>query len=242
MVRLEIVNESTFRKVVDMKLGEGQNRFVAPNVVSLAQAWLYYGEARPYAILDGDKVVGFMMLDWDEGERTVGLWRFMIAPEEQRKGYGKAAVQAFLDLIRNEDAFDLAHLDYVKENTAARNLYASFGFSENGDEEDGEIIMTLPLTDSPKVGRTTADEEDLDELLGVLGDVSEPEKTQISGEYLKSAIAGREVSRYTLMGEAIGFAAGGKLVLPERYKNREKEIREKYGADCSHEAENEREI
>lgn len=229
MVRLELVNESTFRRVVDMKLGEEQNRFVAPNVVSLAQAWLYYTDARPYAVLDGDKVVGFMMLDWDEGERTVGIWRFMIAPEEQRKGYGKAAMQAFLDLIRSEGSFDLAHLDYVKGNTVARNLYASFGFSENGEEEEGEIIMTLPLTDSPKIGRTTADEEDLDELLSVLEDASELEKAQIGREYLESAVAGRKVSRYTLMGGAIGFAVDGKLVLAEEYRDREKEIREKYG-------------
>ncbi len=231
MVHLEIVNESTFRKVVDMKLGEEQSRFVAPNVVSLAQAWLYYDDARPYAVLDDDKVVGFMMLDWDEGERTVGIWRFMIAPKEQGKGYGKAAMKAFLKLIRDEGVFDLAHLDYVKENTAARNLYASFGFSENGDEEEGEIVMTLPLTDSPKVGRTTADEEDLEELLEVLEDVAEPDKRQIGKEYLESAIANRKVSRYTLMGDAIGFAIDGKLVLSEKYRDREKEIKEKYGSE-----------
>lgn len=51
MVTLELVNERTFSKVVDMKLPEEQNRYVAPNVVSLAQAWLAYSSglcARQY--------------------------------------------------------------------------------------------------------------------------------------------------------------------------------------------------
>ena len=54
MVTLELVNERTFGKIVDMRLSEEQNRYVAPNVVSLAQAWLHCDAARPYAVCDGE--------------------------------------------------------------------------------------------------------------------------------------------------------------------------------------------
>ena len=47
MVIIELVNDDTFRAVVDMKVTQEQAKFVAPNVVSPAQAWLYYDAARP---------------------------------------------------------------------------------------------------------------------------------------------------------------------------------------------------
>ena len=218
MIYLELVNEKTFKKVVDMQLDKEQKKLVAPNVVSLAQAWLYYDEAKPYAILNDNRVVGFMMLDWDEKERTVGLWRFMIAKEEQGKGYGKEAVKAFLDLVKKEKIFDIVFLDYVKGNTVARNLYASFGFLENGDIEDGEIVMTLPLTDSPKVGYTIADMDDLNELLNISSDIKK--------EDLKDAILHNEVKRYTILGKAIGFTIKEKLFIDEKFIDRRKEIME----------------
>lgn len=106
-----------------------------------------------------------MMLDWDENERTVGIWRFMIAKEYQKMGYGKAAVQLVIKMIREENKFDMIRLDYVENNRIARELYYKMGFRENGEVIEGEIVMVLPLTDKPKVGMTIADEEDEEELL-----------------------------------------------------------------------------
>lgn len=144
MIELKAVDECTFKSVVDMHLPPEQNRFVAPNVVSLAQAWLYR-EARPFAIVEDGKPVGFLMLDWNEQEREAGIWRFMIAPEHQGRGLGRQAMEAALALIRNSGKFDSVNLDYVPGNDKARALYFSLGFRENGEIEDGEIVMILPL-------------------------------------------------------------------------------------------------
>lgn len=223
MVRLELVTEKTFKKIVDMKLTEEQSHFVAPNVVSLAQAWLYYDETRPYAVCDGEKTVGFMMLDWDENERTVGIWRFMIASEYQKMGYGKAAVIAAVEMIKAEDKFDLIHLDYVKGNTVARDLYYKIGFRENGEVENGEIIMIMPLTDTPKVGIRTADDEDEDELLEL---ITKEKKlgTTIPQEFLdeenvKHDIETGLIKRLTIMGKAIGIAKGTTLLIANDKRN-----------------------
>lgn len=231
MIRLEPVNERTFKPIVDMKLPPEQNRFVAPNVVSLAQAWLYQKEARPYAILDGDTPVGFLMLDWDEGERTLGLWRFMIAHEQQHKGYGRQALQLVIQLARDTGLFDLLHLDYVPGNEHAQRLYASLGFRENGEVEDGEIIMTLPLTDHPKVGLLTADEEDLDDFSALI----EAERTAGAPiapafqdeDTLKKAVADGAVKRLTLMGKTIGLALNDALLLAEAFKAYQNEALER---------------
>lgn len=190
-----------------MQLSAEQNRFVAPNVVSLAQAWLYQDEARPLAVCDGDEVVGFLMLDWDENERTVGIWRFMIAPAHQNKGFGRKALQAAIQLAREANCFDLMHLDYIPGNDVARNLYYSLGFRENGDVEDGEIVMTMPLTDSPKIGMLTADEDDFEEIWELV----RSEGATIPGlfrkeEALRDAVKKGLVMRFTIMGETVAIA------------------------------------
>ena len=201
-----------------MKLPPEQNKFVAPNVVSLAQAWLYYDDARPLAICDGDEVVGFMMLDWDEDERTMGIWRFMIAPEHQHKGYGRQAMQAAIELGREAENIDLLHLDYLPGNDAARALYYSLGFRENGDEEDGEIIMTMRVTDSPRVGMLTAD-EDFSELIAAEIGLGKPvPESMRSADSVEQAVKNGELLRLTLYGETIGMAIGGELLLGSEYQ------------------------
>lgn len=221
MIRLEKVNEKNFGKILDMKLPEEQNRFVAPNIVSMAQAWLYYDEARPYAVMNDEEVVGFMMLDWDNEERTVGIWRFMIAFEEQKKGYGRATMQAVIDMVRKDKNIDSMHLDYVKGNTVARELYYSFGFRENGKMEGEEIIMTLKLTDTPKVGMLIADEDDMDDFMELIQEANE-RKEEIpdlfkTKESLSALVEEKKVKRLTIYGDTIGLAVNDVLFVPEKF-------------------------
>lgn len=221
MIRLEKVCERTFDALLDMKLPEEQDRFVAPNIVSLAQAWLYYDHARPFAILDGDEPVGFIMFDWDTEERCCGVWRFMIAHDKQHMGYGRQAMTAALQMIRDAGLFDVVKLDYVPGNEIARDLYYSFGFRENGDIDDGEIIMTLPLTDRPTLCALTADEEDIEGFAALLNaerlagaDVPAP---FVDPGLLKRAVAEGRVKRFTLMGKTAGLAADGIPFLAREY-------------------------
>lgn len=144
MVELVRVNEENFGKVVDMQLPP-EPRLVAPNVVSLAQAWLNYEEARPFAVCHDGEAVGFIMLDWDEKGRSLGIWRFMIAPEHQKKGYGTQAVEAVIAMARETGAFDQIDLDVVPGNTVAKAMYEKLGFAETGEVEDGELVMVRKL-------------------------------------------------------------------------------------------------
>jgi diamine N-acetyltransferase len=221
MVRLEKVTEKTFFPVVRMKVSPEQEKFVAANVMSLAQAWLYYDFAKPFAILDDDTVVGFMMLDWNEEERLVGIWRMMIGQEHQRKGYGRSALEEVLKMVREAGEFDMVHLSYVENNAAARELYYSLGFRETGEKDDDEIIMTLPLTDRPKVGTSIAGEDDLDDILEMLkkekAHGAKIHSTLDTEESLKKAVENEQVRRLTLMGETIGLYFDGELLMAREY-------------------------
>ena len=225
MVHIEKVSEETFRDVIRLKVAKKQENYVAENVCSLAQAWLY-DEARPFAVLDDDTVVGFLMLDWDEDERTVGIWRFMIGEAYQRKGYGREAIRLAIEMIKETGYFDLIHLDYVEGNRVARELYASFGFRENGEIEDGEIVMTLPITDTPRVGMLPADEEDVEQLLGYL--TKDGEAGFPSEKEMRKAAKEKRMTRFTLYGETIGIVIDGHFRLRKKFASYETEAKEVY--------------
>jgi diamine N-acetyltransferase len=126
-------------------MNEEQSKFVAPNVLSLAQAYVYYEGARPYAIYNDEEVIGFIMFDWDEEKREAGIWRFMIAEEHQNKGYGRKAMECALNIIKDSNKFDYVFLSYVPGNDAGEHLYESVGFKATGEIDDGEIVMKLDL-------------------------------------------------------------------------------------------------
>lgn len=145
MISLRKVDKENFRKVVGMKLVNGGQEFVAPNVYSLAQAWVFYEEARPFAIYKDEEVIGFMMLGVDEKEREADIWRFMIAEEQQGKGYGTEAMKVAIEIIKNEKKFDCVALSYVPGNDVGQHVYEKLGFKATGEIDDGEIIMKLDL-------------------------------------------------------------------------------------------------
>lgn len=143
MVELRPITEENFIDVINLSVEENQKNFVATNVFSLAQAWLY-DNARPFAIYAEDELVGFCMLDVNKRENLYGLWRFMIDKNQQKKGCGRAAMELILEYLAAEGATEIT-LSYEPNNTVADKLYRSFGFLPTGEIEDGEIVMKKTL-------------------------------------------------------------------------------------------------
>ena len=142
-------------------------------------------------------------------------------------------MKVLLKMITDADKFDVVILDYAEGNTVARELYYSFGFRETGEVDDDEVIMELPLTDTPKVGMLTADEDDMDDFLELLKEeqdlgtvipVSIAEKEQ-----LEEAVKKEQVKRLTLMGKTIGLYLNGEMLLGKNYMNYLDEVKAKIG-------------
>ena len=144
-MELRAITEQNYQKILDLSTGTGQEEFVAQNVRSLAQAWVFRKTARPYALYEGEEPVGFIMLDWRPEEKTAEIWRFMIDYRYQGKGHGRRAMELALEKIRQARLFDRAQLYYVPGNEKAQALYHSLGFRETGNTLDGEIQMELIL-------------------------------------------------------------------------------------------------
>jgi diamine N-acetyltransferase len=148
-VELREITFDTVRAICNLQVAPAQAGFVAPNAVSLAQA-LFSPEAWFRAIYADGEPAGFLML-FDETQSLnpppapgIGLWRLMIDQRFQGRGVGRLAMQQLAGLLR-ERGFKQLRTSYMPGDGCPEPFYRSLGFAANGEWDDDEIIMVLPL-------------------------------------------------------------------------------------------------
>lgn len=131
-----------------------QQAYVGTVDSALADATAYpEAKAWPRAVYDGDAPVGFVMLSWDlrpdpPDPTLVGpwfLWKLMVAPEHQGRGYGRAIIGAVADVIRPAGATELL-TSYGTGPGDPSGFYAALGFVPTGDLHEGEVVAALDLS------------------------------------------------------------------------------------------------
>ena len=104
--------------------------------------------ARPFAIYNDGKMVGFTMFafdkDYEDPDDRSWLWRLMIAEGFQGKGYGTAALQVIIQYFKNHGANNI-RLSTKDTNASALSLYHKAGFRDTGEMNDEEIVLQLDL-------------------------------------------------------------------------------------------------
>jgi len=149
-VSLREITADTVRAICRLQVGPGQDRFVAPNSVSIAQA---HFEPRAWfrAIYAGDESVGFIMVYEDREKPEYFLWRLMVAAEHQRKGYGRRALELLLERVRSLPGATELGTSYVPAEGGPEAFYKGLGFVDTGEVDDGEEVCRL-LLGRPAVG------------------------------------------------------------------------------------------
>ena len=149
-VTLREIDADTVWTICDLLVAPAQERLVAPNAVSIAQA--YVEPAAWFRAIYADETpVGFAMLfdstraKAPEHPDTCHLWRFMIAAEYQRQGYGGAALAQLIVHARGLAGVTRFSLGFIPDVGSARDFYARFGFRETGVIDGREVLMELPL-------------------------------------------------------------------------------------------------
>jgi diamine N-acetyltransferase len=143
-VRLDPIDAGNWRDVADLEVAPEQRTFVAEPSRYLALC-AYDGLWTPLAIRAGDEVVGMLMWAVDPAEGAVWLGGVLVDRRWQRRGIGRRAVRAAIELLsRQEETLDFA-LSYEPENEVARRTYAKLGFVETGELEDDEVVARLRL-------------------------------------------------------------------------------------------------
>lgn len=146
MVELREITRDNWKDCVRLKVAEDQQGFVASNAVSLAQS-KYEPDYVPTGVYDGEKMVGFIMYAPGDhnGEKCWFIDRLMVGKDYQHKGYGRAAMQNLLAHLKAQPGYAAIYISFVPENEPAKNLYASLGFQDTGEIDDGEIVYRLPV-------------------------------------------------------------------------------------------------
>ena len=145
----------------------GQEKFVADNAYSLAQAYdtnkerAETGEgsiAVPYAVYENDTMVGFVMYgyfqpdpeddeNYDNHNPVYYIWRLLIDKNHQRRGIGNEAVRLVMEEIKRKPQGEATHcyVSYVPENIGSKMTFAKYGFEEDGREMGGETVARFAL-------------------------------------------------------------------------------------------------
>ncbi|MBP3970277.1 GNAT family N-acetyltransferase [Bacillus sp. WL1] len=148
-VQLKIVTRENWEDALKLQVKKDQRKFVPSVAVSLAKVYIKPDgdnvEYIPFAIYDGELMVGFVMhaviketadMYWING--------FIIDQKQQGNGYGKAALQESIHLIKNTfKACKEIRLTVHKDNISAKKLYERYGFQSLGHDYDGEQVYRL---------------------------------------------------------------------------------------------------
>jgi diamine N-acetyltransferase len=156
MISIRPVDTTNYRECIELSVAPEQQGFVASNVQSLADAYVWREAAEPYAVYSDDEMVGFALLfpfagDVDDDsipepgtERGMILVRLMIDARFQGRGYGRDALETIVENVRDRGLTSV-RLSVLPENEQALEFYRRNGFAETGTIHGGEIVMEREL-------------------------------------------------------------------------------------------------
>lgn len=151
-VSLREITAETVGAVCDLSVSPAQRSYVAPNAVSIAQAYFEPG-AWFRAVYADDAPVGFVMLfdpnqpgaasDEDLRANEVDLWRFMIDHHYQGHGFGRRALDLVRDHVRALGPVDRLLASYVPGPDGPETFYLRYGFAKTGRMQGDEVEIWI---------------------------------------------------------------------------------------------------
>lgn len=158
MISLRKITLENRRAMFNLEVAEEQRQYVASNLSSVASCYVLSvngGHPYPFIIYADEQPVGFVMITYgitgyeepSLAKDNYCILRLMIDKQHQHKGYGREAMGKILEFIRTFPAGGARYcwIPYKRDNTAAKKLYESFGFRDNGEVFNNESITVLEL-------------------------------------------------------------------------------------------------
>ncbi|WP_307126852.1 GNAT family N-acetyltransferase [Streptomyces sp. B1I3] len=150
--RLEKVTPENVLDACRLTVAPEQERFVAPVARSLAEAYVQPETAWPRLIVDGDRLVGFVMAFFDvrfdpanpADRPRSGLWRLAVAAGEQGRGYGRFAVEAVCQEILRRGQ-DRVTVTWGQGEHGPEEFYLRLGFRRTGEMSGDQVVGELDL-------------------------------------------------------------------------------------------------
>ena len=151
-VSLRAITDANRTAILALQVAPHQQKWIASNEISLLQA-VEYSQVSPehFAIYADETPVGFVMIGCtplhEGGRPDWHVWRLMIDADQQRRGYGRAAMQQLIDWVRSKPECCELRISFGPDNEPARALYTNLGFIDNGEIFEGEVLLRLKIRD-----------------------------------------------------------------------------------------------
>lgn len=142
-ISLREITKDTVRQITGLDVGPEQHGLVAPNSVSIAEAY-FEPKAWFRAIYAGEEPVGFAMVFRNPEERVFYIWRFMVDARFQGQGIGRRALELLLEEARADGVPEVT-LSVVPGPHSALAFYERCGFQATGEMHGGEAELKLTL-------------------------------------------------------------------------------------------------
>ena len=152
MTDLRPVAPADIVPLLDVQVRDDQDGFVAPPVVTIAQARFEKG-SHDFVIWDGEERVGLLAVviisendsaDPIDHPDALYIWRLSVKADAQGRGHGRAAM-AFAEDFAREKGRDRVQLQAVETNEAAIGFYESLGYRRTGERSGREIQLEKML-------------------------------------------------------------------------------------------------
>jgi diamine N-acetyltransferase len=150
-LRLAEPTPENIEAVCRVRVLPGQEAFVEPVARSLAEAYVHPEIAWPRAVVDGERVVGFVMGFFgvpfgpgDPPQGRSGIWRLNIDAPEQRRGYGRFAVRAVCEEVRRRGG-TRATVTWGAGPGGPEDFYLGLGFRPTGELSGDQTVGELDL-------------------------------------------------------------------------------------------------
>lgn len=147
MITFRKINRENYMEAICLKLKPEQSCFVADNARSIAEA-VYEEGIYIRGIYADDIMVGFVLYDYDVEIPGWSMSRFMIGDKYQGKGYGKEALQEFLQYMKDTMKISKLYVSVELNNEPALNMYrsAEFMYVKNMEYEfDGVVYNEIQM-------------------------------------------------------------------------------------------------
>ena len=120
-ITLREITKDNWEKCIKLKVGLGQENFVASNLYSIAES-KFEPDWMPLAIYHDKSLVGFMMYGYDSRDNNYWVIQLMVDAAYQGRGYGRAAMREVIQRLRAIPDCREIKISYVPENSSAEKL------------------------------------------------------------------------------------------------------------------------
>lgn len=128
-IEFKVIDRSNYNECIELKTSEEQKRFVASNMFSLVQS-AYEPNLYPLGVYKDNKMVGFILYDFDDEINGWSMSRFMIGEKFQNQGIGQVALEKFIGFFIEKHGHIQLYTSAEVDNNIAINMYEKVGFKK----------------------------------------------------------------------------------------------------------------